>query len=148
MAVIRGCLLPEDLYYLVDRHVWVRPGAEGVARVGITPSGFKLAGGRPVAITLRTKAIGREIAVGRPVAVMESSKWAGGIPAPFTGTLLRGNELVVDNPQLAVDDPYGNGWIVEMRPSDWEAARASLLTGEDAINAFRALLEKSDIECG
>ena len=135
MAEIRGCELPEDLYYLVDRHVWVRPMAGGMAQVGVTPAGFKLAGGRPVAITLRTKVIGREVAAGRAVAVMESSKWAGGIPAPFTGILVRGNELVLENPELAVDDPYGDGWLVRIRMTDPSELDALL-----DVEAYKQLL--------
>jgi glycine cleavage system H protein len=147
MSTIRGCLLPEDLYYVVDRHTWVRPPINGIVQVGITPAGYRLAGGKPVAITVRRKQLGRQVLRGQSVAVMESSKWAGGIPAPLDGLLLVGNPAVEAQPALAVLEPYGAGWIVEMRPDDWEASAASLLTGSAALAAYAALLEREGITC-
>jgi hypothetical protein len=60
---------------------------------------------------------------------------------PFGSTLAR----VQVDPDQAVVDPYGVGWIAELRTSDWEAAAAGLLTGEAAIAAYRALLEAQNI---
>jgi glycine cleavage system H protein len=147
MSVLRGCLIPEEFFYLVDRHVWVSPPVDGVVRVGITPAGFILAGGKPVAITFRRKQFGQEIARGRSVAVMESSKWAGGIPAPLPGRLLGGNPAVEQDPSLAVTDSYGAGWLVEMAPTDWVAAQLELLTGQAAMTAYEAVLVKEGITC-
>ncbi|NMC85316.1 MAG: glycine cleavage system protein H, partial [Anaerolineaceae bacterium] len=36
MANVRGCNLPDDLYYLIEKHVWAKPMEGGVIRVGIT----------------------------------------------------------------------------------------------------------------
>ena len=44
MPAIRGCNLPEDLYYLIDKHVWAKPMDGGVVRVGMTAVAGKLAG--------------------------------------------------------------------------------------------------------
>ena len=32
MSEIRGCNLPEDLYYLLEKHVWAKPLADGTLR--------------------------------------------------------------------------------------------------------------------
>lgn len=149
MAVIRGCELPEDLFYWIERHVWVRPPEVegGTARLGITPSGFKLAGGKVVALTPRHKSIGQSIAMGKPVAMLESNKYVGAIPAPFAGVLVSVNEAVVADPGLATRDPYGKGWIAEMRPNGWEVASSELATGQAAVEGYRALLEEENISC-
>ena len=85
MPTIRGCNLPEDLYYLIDKHVWARPMEGGTIRVGMTAVAGKLAGGKFVAVTVKSKAIGQEVKQGKSVATVESSKFVGPVPAPVTG---------------------------------------------------------------
>jgi glycine cleavage system H protein len=147
MTTIRGCHFPEELYYLVEKHVWVRPVEGGLVRVGLTPVAYCLLRHSLVAISVRSKALGQEVAKGRSVAMIESLKYIGPLAAPVTGVLVRGNERVMADPDLAAADPYGEGWIVEMRPNNWEADRVELLTGEDALTAYRELLEAQGIAC-
>ncbi len=150
MTIVRGCDFPEDLYYLVERHVWVRPpeGEGGLVRLGITTAGFKLAGGKIAAVTPRAKSLGQPVARGKPVAMLESSKYVGAIQAPLSGVLVRVNDAVVASPSLAAEDPYGDGWIAELRPAAWEEDRTGLLSGDAAVAAYRQLLEDENISCG
>lgn len=145
MAMIRGFAFPEDRYYLVEKHVWCQPMADGVVRIGLTPVAYRLLRDVLVAIAVRPKLLGQEAPAGRSVAMVESLKYNGPVPAPFTGIVLRGNATVEADPERAAADPYGEGWIVEMQPADWDAARAGLLTGEAALIAYRALLEGQNI---
>ena len=82
---------------------------------------------------------------GKSIAMVESLKYIGPIPAPFAGVVERANQMVQVEPDLAAADPYGAGWIAELRTSDWESAAASLLTGEAAMSAYRALLAAQNI---
>ena len=52
MSKIQGCDLPEDLYYLIDKHVWAKPMGDGIIRVGMTTVATKLAGGSFAAVTV------------------------------------------------------------------------------------------------
>jgi glycine cleavage system H protein len=52
----------------------------------------------------------------------------------------------VDTPSVAEADPYGEGWIVEMTPADWDAAAAGLVTGEAGLAIYRKLLESQNID--
>ena len=36
MATVRGCNIPEDRYYWVEKHAWARPEADGTVTIGIT----------------------------------------------------------------------------------------------------------------
>jgi glycine cleavage system H protein len=146
MAVIRGFTLPEDLYYLVEKHVWAAEPVAGVSRVGMTPVAYQLLRHSLVAISIKESVIGKEVLKGKSVAMIESLKFIGPLPAPFTGVLLRGNPLLEDDPSLAEKDPYGEGWIVEMSPADWTAAAAGLITGENGLAAYRKLLESQNID--
>jgi glycine cleavage system H protein len=147
MTDIRGCNLPEDLYYLVEKHVWAKPIDGGLLRVGMTAVAGKLSGGKLAAVTVKTKAIGQEVAQGKSVATIESSKFVGPVPAPVTGVLVRGNDKLVSDPNLAVSDPYGEGWIAEIKPSNWDSEKSGLVTGADGLAVYQKKLEADNITC-
>jgi glycine cleavage system H protein len=147
MATIRGCNLPQELYYLIDKHVWARSLEGGVIRVGMTSVAVKLAGGKLNAITVKLKNIGQEIKQGKSIATVESSKFVGPVPAPVSGILIRANEKVAADPNLAVSDPYGEGWIAEIKPTSWESEMGGLATGDSGIAAYQAKLEADGVSC-
>ncbi|TRZ43943.1 glycine cleavage system protein H [bacterium] len=147
MADIRGCNLPEDLYYLIEKHVWAKPTEGGLLRVGMTAVAGKLSGGKLAAVTVKTKALGQEVAQGKSVATIESSKFVGPVPAPVTGVLVRGNDKLASDPNLAVSDPYGEGWIAEIKPSNWDGEKGGLVTGAAGLAAYQKKLEADNISC-
>ena len=147
MTTIRGCNLPEDLYYLVEKHVWAKPVGDGVIRVGITSIAAKLSGGKLAGLTVKKKKIGEEIQQAKSLATVESSKFVGPVPAPVTGVLLRANEKLETDPNIAVSDPYGEGWVAEMKADDWDGQKGSLVTGAEGIAAYQAKLEAENISC-
>jgi glycine cleavage system H protein len=147
MANVRGCNLPDDLYYLIEKHVWAKPVGDGVVRVGITAVAAKLSGGKLAAITVKAKNIGQEVLQGKSLATVESSKFVGPVPAPVTGVLLRSNEKLVADPNIAVSDPYGEGWVAEMQASNWDGENGSLATGADGVAKYQAKLEAENISC-
>jgi len=148
MANVRGCNLPDDLYYLIEKHVWAKPMGGGVIRVGITSVAAKLSGGKLAAITVKSKNIGQEVKQAKSLATVESSKFVGPVPAPITGVVLRANEKLSTDPNIAVADPYGEGWVAEMQATDWEGEKGSLATGETGIAAYLAKLEADNVSCG
>lgn len=147
MATVSGCNLPDDLYYLIEKHVWARPLGNGLVRVGMTAVAAKLSGGKLAAITVKTKSIGQEVKQAKSIATIESSKFVGPVPAPVSGVLLRANDKLAADPNIAVADPYGEGWIAEMQASAWDAEKASLATGASGIAAYKAKLEADGIKC-
>jgi len=147
MATVRGCNLPEDLYYFIDKHVWAREAEGGAIRVGITSVAAKLSGGKLAAITVKSKSFGQEVKQGKSIATLESSKFVGPVPAPVTGVLIRANEKLATDPNIAVADPYGEGWIAEMKPANWDADKGSLATGADGVAKYQAKLEAENIAC-
>ena len=147
MSDVRGCNLPDDLYYLVEKHVWAKPMEDGTLRVGMTAVAAKLAGSNLAGVTVKAKAIGQEVTQGKSIATVESSKFVGPVPAPVTGVLLRGNEQLANDPNVVSRDPYGEGWIAEIKPSNWDADKGSLATGADGIAKYQAKLEADNISC-
>jgi glycine cleavage system H protein len=147
MASVNGCNLPEDLYYLIEKHVWAKPLEDGTLRVGMTAVAAKMAGSNLAGVTVKAKAIGNEVAQGKSIAMVESSKFVGPIPAPVTGVLLRGNDKLASDPNIASKDPYGEGWIAEIKPSNWDGEKGSLATGAEGIAAYQKKLEADNISC-
>lgn len=147
MATIRGCNLPEDLYYLLEKHVWAKPMESNTVRVGMTSVAGKLSGGKLNAITVKAKNVGQEIKQGKSVATVESSKFVGPVPAPISGILVRANEKLASDPNLAISDPYGEGWIAEIQASAWDIEKASLATGADGVAAYQRKMEAENISC-
>ena len=147
MSEIRGCNLPEDVYYLLEKHVWAKPLADGTLRVGMTSVAAHLAGSNLAGVTVKAKNIGQEVAKGKSLATVESSKFVGPVPAPVTGVLLRANEKLAADPNVVSRDPYGEGWIVEMKPVNWDADKAELVTGVEGIAAYQAKLDADNISC-
>ncbi len=147
MATIRGCNLPEDLYYLIDKHVWAKPIEGGLVRVGMTSVAGKLSGGKLIAVTVKAKNVGQEIKQGKSLATVESSKFVGPVPAPITGVLVRANDKLATDPNIVVRDPYGEGWIGELKASNWDAEKGNLVTDAEGVAAYQKKLEADNITC-
>lgn len=143
MAEYQGCELPEDLWYDLD-YVWVRPLANGVYRIGLTDPSQTMAG-RVQHVAIRD--VGTHRARTKPMARLESGKWAGGIPAPFDGTIVARNEALLADPGLVNVAPYTDAWVVEMRPDDPEHALDRLVTGEEAIAGLKAWIDRYRVQC-
>jgi glycine cleavage system H protein len=144
MPLVNNCNLPDDLYYVVARHVWARRDGDLVT-VGMTDVAQHLAK-TIIAVTL--KAAGKPVKKGRNVATVESGKWVGPVPAPVSGQIAEVNENLPANPGLINSDPYGAGWVARLLPDNWEADAADLVTGADGVAAYRRFLEAEGISCG
>ncbi len=143
MPTIRNCNLPDDVYYLVERHVWARQ-VDGLIEIGLTDVAQNLAKG---IISVTPKKVGRTLRAEQSVATVESGKWVGPVPSPVAGTLAEVNAAVVAEPGLINSDPYGAGWVARIQPSDWDADSAGLVTGADGIAAYEQFLEREGISC-
>jgi glycine cleavage system H protein len=145
MSEVRGCQIPEELYYWIDKHVWVRDDGDDLLTIGITDPAQHLAA-RVVAVT--TKRVGKVVERGQSVATVESGKWVGPVPTPATGEIVEVNEALAGEPTLVNSDPYGSGWVVRLRATLWSVQRAEMHSGSHAVEEYRAFLEREGISCG
>ncbi len=138
MALVRGCMFPDDLLYDVPNHTWYRSDGEGLVRVGMTPVAIALA--REV-LVFTPKRVGTAFESGRSFATIESAKWIGAVRAAFDGEVAVVNQTMVQRPALANTDCYGEGWMMLVRPvaADWQSG----LVGGAAIGpAYEAWMER------
>lgn len=138
-----GCELPEDLFYDLD-YVWVRPEEDGTLVIGVTDPAQAIAGRLQ---NTHIRKVGTHLNAKRHVATLESSKWVGGVPVPFSGTVIARNETLLENPHLINIDPYGDAWIARMKPDDLLHALDHIKTGPEAIKELEIWIKRYDVQC-
>jgi glycine cleavage system H protein len=111
-----GPMYPEDLKYTAQ-HEWVRAGEDpdGRVRVGITDYAQEQLGDI-VFVTLPE--VGAEVSAGDPCGELESTKSVSDVYAPVSGTVTARNDALDGSPELVNAEPYGDGWMFEIQPSD------------------------------
>jgi len=122
---------PQDLRYTPE-HEWIRSGADGVVRIGIT-SFAQDALGDVVYVSL--PGLGDSVSAGDSCGEVESTKSVSDLYAPLSGQIVAVNEALDSAPELVNSDPYGLGWMYDVKLTD-KGAEESLLD----LEAYRALL--------
>jgi len=134
MPTVRGCHLPDELYYDVENHIWFKEEPDGTVRLGMTTVATSMAG-QLVAFT--PKKVGREVQAGKSCATVESGKWVGPAKSAAAGEIVAINEDLVATPSLANQDPY-QAWLVIVRPTDWASVKGSLVPGSQVAGPYEA----------
>jgi glycine cleavage system H protein len=129
-------VIPEELRYS-PQHEWVRELGDGVVRIGITHYAQEQLGD---VVFVDLPEVGREAAGGTAVGEVESTKSVSEIFAPVAGEVVAVNPELEDNPALVNSDPYGAGWMLELRLADDADEQAAELL--DAT-AYRELTDAS-----
>jgi glycine cleavage system H protein len=135
MPTVKGCNLPDELLYDVDNHIWFKELGDGNVKVGMTAIATAMAG-KLVAYT--PKAVGKSIKAGKSCATVESGKWVGPAKVAAAGEVIETNSALSAAPSLANDDPYGEGWLIVLKPEDWASVRPSLVSGADVSAPYEA----------
>ncbi len=138
MGDVRGCNLPEDLFYNVDNNVWAKREADGNVAVGLTSYACSLAG---EIVSYTPKKIGKAVEKDKSCATVESGKWVGPVKTPVAGEVVATNDAVAGKPGTINKDPYAQGWVVKIKPANWDADAATLKSGADALAAFEAKMQ-------
>ncbi len=122
---------PDELLYHPE-HDWARIDADGPdlahpeATLGITWYAQDALG---EVVFFEAPAVGTLLVQGAPYAEVESVKAVSDVLAPLSGEIVAVNDALAENPQLINEDPYGEGWLVRIAPSD-SAERDALLDAE------------------
>ncbi|WP_457255234.1 glycine cleavage system protein GcvH [Pedococcus sp. P5_B7] len=113
---------PQDLRYTAE-HEWVRTGDDGTVRIGITSFAQDSLGD---VVYVSLPAVGDTVSAGDACGEVESTKSVSDLYAPLAGEVTAVNESLDATPELVNTDPYGEGWMYELRPSDAAAVDALL----------------------
>lgn len=135
MATVKGCNLPDDLLYDVENHIWFKELGDGTVRVGMTAVATAMAG-KLVAFT--PKGVGKEVKAGKSCATVESGKWVGPAKVAAGGTVVAINDALAATPSIANADPYGEGWLIILKPEDWDNVKGGLVAGSQVAAPYEA----------
>jgi glycine cleavage system H protein len=127
--------IPADLRYTAE-HEWVRRSGDDTVRVGITDFAQSALGD---VVFVQLPDVGSEVTGGESFGEVESTKSVSDLFAPVSGTVSAVNGDLEGSPQLVNSDPYGDGWLLDVRVSDaaeLESAISALLDAE----AYRGTL--------
>jgi len=134
---IQGYHIPDGLLYTKE-HEWAKE--EGpVVKVGITDYAAKTL--NDVVYVTSPKANSRVEQL-KPMGTVESIKAVSEIYSPVSGVVARANSELDSHPELVNKSPYGDGWLIEVKPTNFAADRKSLMDASAYAAHLSSLLKK------
>lgn len=107
--------IPSNLKYL-DSHEWVRVESDGTVTVGISDHAQGALGDL---VFVEVPEVGKALTKGGAAAVVESVKAASDVYSPISGEVIANNsDALSATPELVNSDPYGQGWLYKVKPSN------------------------------
>ncbi|HUW56582.1 MAG TPA: glycine cleavage system protein GcvH [Planctomycetota bacterium] len=118
-------MFPKDVRYTTT-HEWVRL-EDGEATVGITA----YAAGQLSDINyVELPSVGDDLPAETALGTIESTETAVDLLSPIDGKVIETNDAVLENPELIAEDPYDDGWLVRLKPTD-PSQLNELMTAEE-----------------
>jgi len=112
LSMKQGLTAPGQLLYTL-KHTWAQITPEGNVRVGVSDYARRYLKGIANVIT---EPVGREVVKMEPFGAIETWMFMFNLYSPISGEIIKVNEKLRDRPYLVYEDPYGEGWIVEIKP--------------------------------
>lgn len=126
-------MVPDDLKY-TDEHEWVARLGEDSVRIGITDFAQTQLGD---VVFVQLPEVGERVTAGQAVGEVESTKSVSDINVPVAGEVTGRNDALDASPELVNSDPYGEGWMIEIKLTD-----PSQVDGLLDAAAYQALTEQ------
>ena len=126
----------EGLYYQKD-HFWAKVEA-GQVRVGATDYGQKAL---KEVVFVELPSEGDAVTQNEPYGTVESVKAVVDLIAPVSGTIKEVNEELLDNPEPINQDPYGEGWLILITPSNLEDELGNIMNFEAAVEWYKEVVK-------
>lgn len=127
----------EGLYYSKE-YFWVRI-EDGKARVGITDYAQKQL--REI-VFAELPSVGDTLTQNEPFGTVESVKAVSDLVAPLSGTVEEVNEEARDRPELLNEDPYGEGWLLVVSPTNLDEELKGLMDFEKAVEWHKEIIKE------
>lgn len=127
--------IPKELRY-TQTHEWVRSEDDGTLVIGITDHAQSQLG---ELVFVELPNVGDVVDASDEICVVESVKAASDVYSPISGKIIAINEDLEEAPNLVNSDPYGDGWLVKIDPSDTEELQELV-----EADAYQEYLEEDD----
>ena len=110
-----------------SNHLWSKQDAAGIVTVGMDELGLDSLG-ELAYLTLPSERT--PVEMDKAMGSMEAAKMTGELVAPVSGIVIEQNDKVLQNPLLVNEEPYGNGWLVKIEPTNWEKESETMVSGD------------------
>lgn len=132
--------IPADRSYDREHHMWAQfEPASGDVFVGIDSLGLASLGDLAY-VTLND--VGKSVQRGESMGTLEAAKMTGDLIAPISGTIVARNDNTVSTPLLVNQSPYVDGWMMVIKPNNWENESAQLVSGDGLPAWVEAEIER------
>ena len=119
-------VVPLNLLY-TKTHEWVKLTEEGLALIGITDYAQKTL---HEIIYVELPEVNGEVEAGEAFMTVESVKAVSEVYAPISGRIVDTNRELISSPEKVNESPYERGWLVKIKPFNWDNESKNLLTPE------------------
>jgi glycine cleavage system H protein len=137
MVKVEDYEVPENLYYHKE-YLWARV-EDGKVKIGMTDFAQKQLHD---IVYVELPSVGDSLTQGEPFGTLESVKAVSDLVAPISGTIESVNEELESKPELLNEDPYGEGWILTVEPSNLDADLEALLNFDAAVEWHKELAKE------
>ena len=126
--------IPSNLLY-TKTHEWAKFN-EDIVIVGITDYAQK---SLHEIVYVDLPRIGMKVSAGKPFMNVESIKAVSEIYAPVSGEIIDVNNMLAAHPEILNENPYGDGWLVKIKPANWELESKQLLNNTQYASILKSL---------
>jgi len=134
---LQGYHIPDDLMYTKE-HEWAKEEG-GTIRIGVTDYAAKTLND---VVYVASPRVNDRVVQMKTMGTVESIKAVSEIYSPVSGTVARVNGQLDSHPELVNKSPYGEGWLVEVKPSDFASEKKALLDARAYASHLETLLKK------
>jgi glycine cleavage system H protein len=132
---------PDELYYH-PKHIWTKKEKDNSVKLGFDDYVSK---NMDTLYLIKLPTVGYKIVKDKRFGIIESKKYVGPIISPISGEVTAVNPDMKVGPQLAklMKDPYDKGWLMIVKPSDFNEEARTLIQGNAVINWIKKEMEGS-----
>ena len=138
MVKVNDYEVPENLYYHKE-HLWAKV-EDGKVKIGISDFAQKQLHD---IVFVELPSVGDTITQDEPFGTLESVKAVSDLIAPVSGTIETVNEELEAKPELLNEDPYGEGWLITVTPTNLDADLKAIMNFEAAVEWHKELAKES-----
>ena len=137
MVKVNDYEVPENLYYHKE-YLWAKVEEDGKVKIGLIDYAQKQIND---VIYVELPSVGDSVTKDEPFGILESVKAVSDLISPVSGTIESVNEELDSKPELLNEDPYGEGWILVVEPSNLEEDLKALLSSDAAVEWHASLVK-------
>ncbi len=138
MVKVEDYEVPENLYYHKE-YLWAKV-ENGKVKIGMSDFAQKQLND---IVYIELPSVGDALTQNEPFGTVESVKAVSDLIAPVSGTIEQVNEELDSRPELLNEDPYGEGWLIILAPTNLEAELKEIMNFDAAVEWHKELIKRS-----